>query len=104
MTDREWENTPFPEYSDEQIAEIVKRSPVAEIVAEHTSITVQASGNFVGVCPFCSSPHSLQVTPKDGRWQCFDCLECGDVIVFVCKMRDLWRADAIQWLERRASR
>ncbi|GHE33311.1 hypothetical protein GCM10017673_40310 [Streptosporangium violaceochromogenes] len=101
MTGDDWETTPFPEFTEQQVAAIVKRSPVADVIGEHTSITAQADGTFAGVCPFCSGLRSLHAVPETGRWQCYSCLECGDVIVFICKMRDLWRADAIQWLEHR---
>lgn len=104
MTDDEWATTPFPEYTDEQEAAILKRSPVADVIREHAAITAQPDGTFAGVCPFCSDPHALTVDPKTGRWQCSACLETGDVMVFICKFYGLWRADAIQWLERRAPR
>ena len=102
MTDNSWENTPFPEYTEQQIAEIIQRSPVVDVAREFgIQVTDRGDGTFAGYCPWCREPH-FAIDQAEGKWNCHACAEGGrDVIILVCKMRDLWRADAIQWLEQR---
>lgn len=102
MTDDSWENTPFPEYTEQQIAEIIKRSPVVDVARElGIQVADRGDGTFASRCPWCREPH-FAIDQAEGKWNCHACAEGGrDVVVLVCKMRDLWRADAIQWLEHR---
>lgn len=102
MDREEWASTPFPDFTIEQEAEIARRSPVAEVIAEHTEIAKQPDGTYAGDCPFCSRPWALKVTPSSGRWNCTECLETGDVMIFVNKFLGLWRADAYKFLADRA--
>ena len=101
MDNNEWASTPFPRFTDEQEAEIVQRSPVAEVIAEHAPIAERPDGTFTGSCPFCPSG-TLEANPASGRWNCFTCLETGDVMIFVNKFLGLWRADAYKFLADRA--
>ena len=102
MDNDEWASTPFPRFTDAQEAEITRRSPVAEVIAEHTEIARRADGTYSGDCPFCSRPQALRVTPESGRWDCSECLETGDVMIFISKLTGLWRADAYKFLADRA--
>ncbi|MER5420370.1 CHC2 zinc finger domain-containing protein [Streptosporangium roseum] len=105
MTDNEWETTSFPQYTDQQEAEIIRRSPIVD-VARDLGITVadRGDGNFTGVCPWCQ-PSDFVIYSDEGNWICYGCSESGrDVLILVCKVRELWRADAIQWLEQRLNR
>ena len=53
MGNDEWASTPFPRYTDAQEAEITRRSPVAEVIAEHTPITEKPDGTLAGAGPIC---------------------------------------------------
>ncbi|MET8985898.1 CHC2 zinc finger domain-containing protein [Nonomuraea wenchangensis] len=102
MTNDEWASAPFPAYTEAQEAEITRRSPVADVIGEHTSIRRISDGTYRGACPFCNRPDTLEVVPETGRWNCFNCLETGDVMIFINKFLGLWRADAYKFLADRA--
>ncbi|GLW08658.1 DNA primase [Microtetraspora sp. NBRC 13810] len=89
--------------SDDDIALVRERSPIAEVVGEHTQLRNAGGGNLKGLCPFHDekSP-SFNVTPARGYWYCFGCGEGGDVITFVRRLEHLSFAEAIERLAQRA--
>ncbi|WP_068922163.1 hypothetical protein [Planobispora rosea] len=105
MTDEEWATTPFPEYTDEQAADIIRRSLTVDIAHDLGIETTEGEdGTRTGQCPWCRSPR-FTIYPDGGNWTCYGCAESGrDSMVLVAKVRELWRADALQWLERRLTR
>lgn len=102
MDNDEWASAPFPRYTPAQEAEIVRRSPVVDVLRDSTTLTEQADGTHRGACPFCSRQDAFQVLPAEGRWRCAVCLETGDAMIFISKYRGLWRADAFKFLADRA--
>jgi hypothetical protein len=99
----DWATSPFPTFTPEQIAEIVAASPTAEVAADlGIEIARTVEGGTLAWCPWCRVQRFL-ILPG-GSWRCDGCTEQGrDVIVLVAKMRDLWRADAVAWLDWRLS-
>ncbi|GHH63763.1 DNA primase [Streptosporangium violaceochromogenes] len=89
--------------SDEDIALVRERSPIADIVGEHIQLRNAGGGNLKGLCPFHDekSP-SFNVTPTRGYWYCFGCAEGGDVITFVRRLEHLSFAEAVERLANRA--
>ncbi|MBX6383524.1 MAG: DNA primase [Microbispora sp.] len=89
--------------SDEDIALVRERSPIAEIVGEHIQLRNAGGGNLKGLCPFHDekSP-SFNVTPARGFYYCFGCGEGGDVISFVRKIENLTFTEAVERLAQRA--
>ncbi|MBB2912113.1 DNA primase [Streptosporangium becharense] len=89
--------------SDEDIALVRERSPIADIVGEHIQLRNAGGGNLKGLCPFHDekSP-SFNVTPARGYWYCFGCGEGGDVITFVRRLEHLSFAEAVERLANRA--
>ncbi|MFC6084875.1 DNA primase [Sphaerisporangium aureirubrum] len=89
--------------SDDDIALVRERSPIADVVGEHIQLRNAGGGNLKGLCPFHEekSP-SFNVTPARGYWYCFGCAEGGDVITFVRKLEHLSFAEAIERLAQRA--
>jgi DNA primase len=103
MNESEWESTPFPRFTDQQEAEIVRHSPIVEVAqALGIATTDQGDGTHRGACPWCRSP-AFYINLSSQGFVCHSCAEQGrDVIVLTCKMRELWRPDALQWLAQRA--
>ena len=101
MNHDEWTSAPFPQFTDAQVAEVTKQSPVAEVIAEYTPFAEKPDGSFAGTCPFCRS-ESLTADPESGRWMCLHCLEAGSVVVFISKVLELWWPDAVKFLADRA--
>ncbi|MBG0828998.1 DNA primase [Planomonospora sp. ID67723] len=89
--------------SDEDIALVRERSPIADIVGEHIQLRNAGGGNLKGLCPFHEekSP-SFNVTPARGYWYCFGCTEGGDVITFVRRLEHLSFGEAVERLANRA--
>ncbi|MDP9845579.1 DNA primase [Streptosporangium lutulentum] len=89
--------------SDEDIALVRERSPIADIVGEHIQLRNAGGGNLKGLCPFHEekSP-SFNVTPTRGYWYCFGCAEGGDVITFVRRLDHLSFGEAVEQLANRA--
>ncbi|MFI7059189.1 DNA primase [Streptosporangium canum] len=89
--------------SDEDIALVRERSPIADIVGEHIQLRNAGGGNLKGLCPFHDekSP-SFNVTPTRGYWYCFGCAEGGDVITFVRRLEHLSFGEAVERLANRA--
>ncbi|MEV4093205.1 DNA primase [Streptosporangium saharense] len=89
--------------SDEDIALVRERSPIADIVGEHIQLRNAGGGNMKGLCPFHDekSP-SFNVTPARGYWYCFGCAEGGDVITFVRRLEHLSFGEAVERLANRA--
>ncbi|GAA2870303.1 DNA primase [Streptosporangium fragile] len=89
--------------SDEDIALVRERSPIADIVGEHIQLRGAGGGNLKGLCPFHDekSP-SFNVTPARGYWYCFGCGEGGDVITFIRRLEHLSFAEAVERLANRA--
>lgn len=89
--------------SDEDIALVRERSPIADIVGEHIQLRNAGGGNLKGLCPFHEekSP-SFNVTPTRGYWYCFGCAEGGDVITFVRRLDHLSFGEAVEHLAGRA--
>ncbi|GAA3426844.1 DNA primase [Streptosporangium sandarakinum] len=89
--------------SDDDIALVRERSPIADIVGEHIQLRNAGGGNLKGLCPFHDekSP-SFNVTPARGYWYCFGCGEGGDVITFVRRLEHLSFAEAVEQLANRA--
>ncbi|AWS41572.1 DNA primase [Streptosporangium sp. 'caverna'] len=89
--------------SDEDIALVRERSPIADIVGEHIQLRNAGGGNLKGLCPFHDekSP-SFNVTPARGYWYCFGCAEGGDVITFVRRLEHLSFGEAVEQLANRA--
>jgi DNA primase len=89
--------------SDEDIALVRERSPIADVVGEHIQLRNAGGGNLKGLCPFHDekSP-SFNVTPARGYYYCFGCAEGGDVITFVRKMESLTFSEAVERLAQRA--
>ncbi len=89
--------------SDEDIALVRERSPIADVVGEHIQLRNAGGGNLKGLCPFHEekSP-SFNVTPARGYYYCFGCAEGGDVITFVRKIENLTFAEAVERLAQRA--
>lgn len=101
MDNDEWTSAPFPQFTDAQVAEVTRHSPVAEVIAEHTPFAKKQDGTYAGTCPFCRAD-MLRADPESGRWMCLHCLEAGSVIVFISKVRELWWPDAVKFLADRA--
>ncbi|GAA4582309.1 DNA primase [Planotetraspora phitsanulokensis] len=89
--------------SDEDIAVVRERSPIADVVGEHIQLRNAGGGNLKGLCPFHDekSP-SFNVTPARGYYYCFGCAEGGDVITFVRKIENLTFTEAVERLAQRA--
>ncbi|MCT9933649.1 DNA primase [Planotetraspora sp. A-T 1434] len=89
--------------SDEDIALVRERSPIADVVGEHIQLRNAGGGNLKGLCPFHDekSP-SFNVTPARGYYYCFGCAEGGDVITFVRKIENLSFSEAVERLAQRA--
>ncbi|GAA5045033.1 DNA primase [Thermocatellispora tengchongensis] len=89
--------------SDDDIALVRERSPIADVVGEHVQLRNAGGGNLKGLCPFHDekSP-SFNVTPARGYWYCFGCGEGGDVITFVRRLEHLSFSEAIERLAQRA--
>ncbi|WP_260614982.1 DNA primase [Microbispora sp. KK1-11] len=89
--------------SDEDIALVRERSPIADVVGEHIQLRNAGGGNLKGLCPFHDekSP-SFNVTPARGYYYCFGCAEGGDVITFVRKIENLTFTEAVERLAQRA--
>ncbi|GII27068.1 DNA primase [Planotetraspora mira] len=88
--------------SDEDIAIVRERSPIADVVGEHIQLRNAGGGNLKGLCPFHDekSP-SFNVTPARGYYYCFGCAEGGDVITFVRKIENLTFTEAVERLAQR---
>ncbi|RBQ19974.1 DNA primase [Spongiactinospora rosea] len=89
--------------SDDDIAHVRERSPIADVVGEHIQLRNAGGGNLKGLCPFHDekSP-SFNVTPARGYWYCFGCGEGGDVITFVRRLEHLTFSEAVERLAQRA--
>ncbi len=89
--------------SDDDIALVRERSPIADVVGEHIQLRNAGGGNLKGLCPFHDekSP-SFNVTPARGYYFCFGCGEGGDVITFVRRIEQLSFTEAIERLAQRA--
>ncbi|GHE32001.1 hypothetical protein GCM10017673_38460 [Streptosporangium violaceochromogenes] len=97
--------TPTPPYTEQQEAEIIDGTSTVEVAGE-LGIPVEHRGNgqFAGTCPWCRSTDFV-IYGAQGNWTCHRCAESGrDALVLVCKVLDLWRADAVQWLAQRPAR
>jgi DNA primase len=89
--------------SDEDIALVRERSPIADVVGEHIQLRNAGGGNLKGLCPFHDEKTpSFNVTPARGYWYCFGCAEGGDIITFVRRLEHLSFAEAIERLAQRA--
>jgi len=89
--------------SDEDIALVRERSPIADVVGEHIQLRNAGGGNLKGLCPFHDekSP-SFNVTPARGYYYCFGCGAGGDVITFVREIEHLSFTEAVERLAQRA--
>jgi DNA primase len=69
--------------SEDKIAEIRARAPIAEIIASYVSL--KKSGNSLrGLCPFHNEKTpSFYVHPARGFYHCFGCKASGDVFSFL---------------------
>lgn len=99
----DWASRPFPVYDEDEIARIVAASPTVEVARDLGIEIARPDGDgAIGWCPWCRVQR-FQIL-GDGAWRCDGCTEQGrDVIVLVAKVKDLWRPDAIQWLDWRQS-
>ncbi|SDR04133.1 DNA primase [Thermostaphylospora chromogena] len=89
--------------SDEDIALVRERSPIADVVGEHIQLRNAGGGNLKGLCPFHEEKTpSFNVTPARGYWYCFGCGEGGDVITFIRRLEHLTFTEAIERLAQRA--
>ncbi|WP_068922123.1 DNA primase [Planobispora rosea] len=89
--------------SDEDIALVRERSPIADVVGEHIQLRNAGGGNLKGLCPFHEEKTpSFNVTPARGYWYCFGCTEGGDVITFIRRLEHLSFGEAVERLAGRA--
>ncbi|MDI9579453.1 MAG: DNA primase [Thermobispora sp.] len=89
--------------SDEDIALVRERSPIAEVIGEHIQLRNAGGGNLKGLCPFHEEKTpSFNVTPSRGYYYCFGCGEGGDVITFIRKIENLSFTEAVERLAQRA--
>lgn len=89
--------------SDDDIALVRERSPIADVVGEYVQLRNAGGGNLKGLCPFHEekSP-SFNVTPARGMYYCFGCSEGGDVISFLQRIDALTFAESVERLAGRA--
>ncbi|TKK88996.1 DNA primase [Herbidospora galbida] len=89
--------------SDDDIALVRERSPIADVIGEYVQLRNAGGGNLKGLCPFHDekSP-SFNVTPARGMYYCFGCSEGGDVISFLQKIDALTFAESVERLAGRA--
>ena len=89
--------------SDEDIALVRERSPIAEVIGEHIQLRNAGGGNLKGLCPFHDEKTpSFNVTPSRGYYYCFGCGAGGDVITFVREIEHLSFTEAVERLAQRA--
>ncbi|GIH81219.1 DNA primase [Planobispora longispora] len=89
--------------SDDDIALVRERSPIADVVGEHIQLRNAGGGNLKGLCPFHEEKTpSFNVTPARGYWYCFGCAEGGDVITFIRRLEHLSFGEAVERLANRA--
>ena len=85
-----------------QIAQIVGRIDIVEVVGEYTALR-QRSGRFWGLCPFHSEKTpSFTVSPDKQAYYCFGCGKGGAVIQFVMDVEGLSFPEALRALAERA--
>ncbi|GAB1817062.1 DNA primase [Herbidospora sp. RD11066] len=89
--------------SDDDIALVRERSPIADVIGEYVQLRNAGGGNLKGLCPFHDekSP-SFNVTPARGMYYCFGCSEGGDVISFLQRIDALTFAESVERLAGRA--
>ena len=89
--------------SDEDIALVRERSPIADVVGEHIQLRNAGGGNLKGLCPFHDEKTpSFNVTPARGYYYCFGCGAGGDVITFIREIEHLSFTEAVERLAQRA--
>ena len=85
-----------------QIAQILGRVDIVEVVAEHTALR-QRGGRFWGLCPFHSEKTpSFTVSADKGAFYCFGCGKGGGLIQFVMDVERLSFPEALRQLAERA--
>ncbi len=85
-----------------QIAQILGRIDIVEVVGEYTALR-QRSGRFWGLCPFHSEKTpSFTVSADKAAYYCFGCGKGGGVIQFVMDAERLSFPEALRALAERA--
>ena len=85
-----------------QIAQILGRSDIVEVVGEYTALR-QRSGRFWGLCPFHSEKTpSFTVSADKAVYYCFGCGKGGGLIQFVMDVERLSYPEALRALADRA--
>jgi DNA primase len=88
--------------AQDTLREIRRRTDLAALVAEHTSLKARGSRHY-GLCPFHQeSTPSFSVDPERGLFFCFGCRAGGDAIRFVMLASGRSFPEAAEYLARRA--
>ncbi len=87
--------------SQDVVAEIRSRAPIAEVVGETVALRRQGR-RLAGLCPFHSErTPSFSVDPERGLFYCFGCQAGGDVFAFVMRRDGLGFREALEQLAER---
>ncbi len=87
--------------SQDLVAEIRSRAPIAEVVGETVALRRQGR-RLAGLCPFHSErTPSFSVDPERGLFYCFGCQAGGDVFAFVMRRDGIGFRDALVQLAER---
>jgi CHC2 zinc finger len=90
-------------YSEEQLDDLRRRVPVAEIAEKYVKLH-RSAGKLVGPCPICSKRSDARddtrfAVKQDGEgWGCASCGDGGDVIALVMRITDKPFREAVEWL------
>ncbi len=85
-----------------QIAQIVDRLEIVEVVAEYTALRPRG-GRYWGLCPFhTEKTPSFTVSPDKSAFYCFGCGKGGGLIQFVMDAEQLSFPEAVRLLAERA--
>jgi len=89
-------------YSKEQIEEVIKRSPIKDIIGDYIPLKL-AGKRFIAVCPFHDDKaRSLSVNPEKDLWYCTGCHEGGNALHFLMKIKNIGFGEALKMAARRA--
>ena len=85
-----------------QIAQIVDRLEIVDVVAEYTALRPRG-GRYWGLCPFhTEKTPSFTVSPDKSAFYCFGCGKGGGLIQFVMDVEQLPFPEAVRMLAERA--